>query len=180
MKGMGSTELELNMFEYATLAEDTDPNATEVKVIVPKLSGAMDSPENEQEKQVDQSKFANSSDSKLESGSSSKVSGAITVKVVHSGAHRHKHHDCWPQSSNCPNATHTAFTCHSGTSDLVTCMHFHHDHHMPHLAEFGMIPKGTKVIVLFMDNNPNDGYLTRWLFEFPNGGTLPDKPYDAR
>ena len=95
-------------------------------------------------------------------------------------AHRHKFHDCTPQAANCPNATHSAFTCHSGTSCLKPCPHFHHDHHFPHVDDKGKIPKGSRVILLFMNHDINDAIVTRLECKFPEGAKYPDPPNEHR
>ena len=180
MQGMGENQFNLNLIEYGTLAEDTNPNAEIVKVIVPKIAGTVDSPDKDKEREVNKDKFINSEDSTINASDNTTTNGMINARVVHSGAHRHKHHDCWPQKKNCPNKTHEACTCHKGTSDLYECKHFHHDHHMPHERDFGLVPKGTRVMVLFMDYDPNDAWLLRWCFDFPDGLPQPDRPYDKR
>ena len=180
MQGMGDNQFNLNLIEYGTLAEDTDPNADVVNVIIPKIAGTIDGPDKDKERTVDKSKFINSEDSTIQASDNTTTSGIIKARVVHSGAHRHdKIHDCWPLKKKCVNWEHEACTCHKGTSHLSECKHFHHDHHMPHVKDKGMVPKGTKVMVLFMDYDPNDAWLLRWLFEFPSG-KFPDRPYDAR
>lgn len=181
MQGMGENTFNLNLIEYGTLKDDTDPNADIVEVIIPKLAGTVSSPDEDQTGQVDKSKFINSNDSTINASDSGTKNGVIKARVVHSGAHRHEEiHDCWPIDKKCVNWVHDAFTCCPGTSTLEECKHFHHDHHMPHLEDKGMVPKGTKVMVLFMDYDPNDAWLLRWCFEFPDGGELPPRPFDDR
>lgn len=176
MKGAGDSSFELELFEYGFLVEDTDPCATTMKVFVPKLQGMTAGGGGQSSGSVDTSAFANSSDSKLQSSNNSTEQQYITAKVFMPLAHRHSFHDC---PGNCVNLVHSAQTCHSGTSNLKVCHHFHHDHHFPHLGDKGMIPAKTRVIVLFMEHNMNDAYITRFICEFPNGGE-PQPPDEHR
>lgn len=177
MKGAGNSDFQLELLEYGFLAEDTDPCATTMKVIIPKLQGMSTGSSNKNSSKVDSSAFANSSDSKLQSSNTSSEQGYITARVAMELAHRHKFHDC---PGNCPNATHDAITCHSGTSHLVPCPHFHHDHHFPHVGDKGKIPANSKVIVCFMNHDVNEALVTRLICDFPNGGKHPDRPNEHR
>lgn len=90
-------------------------------------------------------------------------------------AHRHSFHDC---PGNCVNLVHGAQTCCPGTSDLKVCHHFHHDHHFPHEGDKGLIPKGSRLICMFMNHDPNDCIVTRMEVMFPNGQINPMEPAD--
>jgi hypothetical protein len=179
--GADKTENEgfkVELFEYAYLVKDTSPTAKTFEVYVPKLQGNTSGSDKSTKSNIDSSNFANSSDSNFGGGKSSSEKGSITVRVSDETmiAHRHSFHDC---PGNCVNEVHTAQTCHPGTSTLKPCPHFHHDHHWPHLGETGMIPANSRVIVLFMNHDPNDGIVTRIECKFPNGGG-PERPRDRR
>ena len=79
---------------------------------------------------------------------------------------------------NCVNLVHGAQTCCPGTSDLKVCHHFHHDHHFPHEGDKGLIPKGSRLICMFMNHDPNDCIVTRMEVMFPNGQINPMEPAD--
>jgi hypothetical protein len=159
----------VNQFEYGYLVEDTDPCARTMKVSCPKLNGMQSGSSGTSNEPVSKSAFANDSSSSLDSNSTVSGQEYITAKVTLELAHRHSFHDC--DGCPCPNKVHSASTCHPGISCLKPCNHYHHDHHFPHLGETGMIPKGTKVILLFMDPAGNDAYVTRFWCEFPDGTT---------
>ena len=175
MENTGARNFKLNQFEYGFLVEDTDPRARVMKVECPKLTGTLSGGDKPTNNPIQKSNMLNDSESELQSSDTVSSKDYIEAKVSLELAHRHKWHDCTPQSPNCVNAVHTAFTCCPGTSDLKPCYHYHHDHHFPHNSE-GMIPKGTKVILLFMDDNVNDCYVTRLWCEFPDGQTQGDPP----
>ena len=179
--GADKTENEgfkLELFEYGYLVEDTDPTAEVFKVYVPKLQGNTQGGSGKSKERIDSSNFANSSDSDLESADSAGTKEYIEVPVSpeYMIAHRHNFHDC---PNNCVNAVHSAMTCHSGTSNLKPCPHFHHDHHWPHTEEMGKIPKDSRVIILFMNHDVNNGLVTRLECKFPSGGE-PSRPKDRR
>ena len=153
---------ELNQLEYCYLVEDTDPEAMERKIFIPKLMGAMGSPSNKKSKKsVNTDALMNSDDSDTEVDSSVSTQGYILAPVQDSYQHKHKHHDC---KGNCPNTSH-GNTCGS-SSKLAVCPHFHHDHHFPHLGDYGKIPAGAQMICLIMNKNPKDIYITRMLCKF--------------
>ena len=177
MKGAGSSDFELELFEYGYLVQDTDPCATTMEIMVPKLQGMTTGSASTSTSKVDKSAFANSSDSQLQSSNTSTEAGSIVAKVAMPLAHRHSFHDC---PGNCVNLVHSAETCHTGTSTLKVCHHFHHDHHFPHLGDKGKIPANSKVIVLFMNHDPKDAWVTRICCEFPDGATPPPPPDEHR
>lgn len=168
MENAGARGFKLNQFEYGFLVEDTDPRARTMKVECPKLTGTLAGGDKPTNNPVQKSAMLNDSSSELQSASSVSTKDFIVAKVCLELAHRHYFHDC--PGTPCPNATHDAVTCHGGTSHLVPCPHYHHDHHFPHDGN-NVIPKGTKVILLFMDENVNDCYVTRLWCEFPDGTT---------
>ena len=83
MKGAGNSDFQLELLEYGFLAEDTDPCATTMKVIIPKLQGMSTGSSNKNSSKVDSSAFANSSDSKLQSSNTSSEQGYITARCSH-------------------------------------------------------------------------------------------------
>ena len=177
--GADKTENEgfkLEILEYGFLVEDTDPCATTFKVYVPKLLGNKTGSASKSSSSTDTSSIAN--DDFSGKSSTTESAGCIEARVSPEImiAHRHKFHDC---PGNCVNLTHTAFTCHGGVSNLKVCNHWHHDHHWPHVGDKGMIPANSRVIVAFMNHDPNDAIVTRLICDFPNGGE-PQPPNDHR
>lgn len=170
MRNTEDQGMSLNLFEYGFLVEDTPANARTMKVSCPKITAMKGDGSKPAQSSVNSDGLANDSMVDVGSANTATTSDYITAKVVLELAHRHKFHDCWPIGSNCVNQCHTAVTCCPGCSDLSECHHYHHDHHFPH-NKAGKIPKGTKVILLFMDNNVNDCYVTRLWCEFPDGTT---------
>jgi hypothetical protein len=168
----------VELLEYGYLVKDTDPTAKTFEIYVPKLQGNTTGSDKSTSSSIDGSNFGNSSDTDFGGGKSATEKGNITARVSDEImiAHRHKFHDC---PGNCPNKVHSAQTCHAGTSTLVDCPHFHHDHHWPHLGETGMIPANSRVIVLFMNHDIKDAIVTRIECKFPNGGE-PSRPNDRR
>ena len=169
MEGSTSRGFQLNQLEYGYLVKDTDPCARTMEVFCPKLNAMQSGGADVSKEPVSKSSFANDSESSLDSGSSIESKQSIVAKVCLEVAHRHSFHDC--EGCPCPNKVHSAETCHVGTSRLNPCNHYHHDHHFPHMGETGLIPAGTKVILLFMDPAGNDVYVTRLWCEFPDGTT---------
>ena len=171
MDNTNSRQMHLNQFEYAYLVEDTDPCARVMKVECPKLTAMLNGGNTPNNESVDKGLIVNDTESTVNPAGSVTKADYIVARVVLEHAHRHKFHDCIPQSPNCVNKVHGG----SKPCKLKPCKHHHHDHHFPHLGDFGKIPKGTKVIVMFMDNNPNDCYVTRLWCEFPDGTTQGQK-----
>lgn len=168
---------QLEILEYAFLAEDTDPCAEVFKIYVPKLQGNTQGGSSSNTETTDSSAISNDTNSGSTSSTAEKqqyINARVSPEYMI--AHRHKFHDC---PGNCVNLTHTAQTCHSGTSTLKVCHHFHHDHHWPHVGDKGMIPAGSRVIVAFMNHDPNDAIVTRLICDFPSGGT-PNPPDEHR
>lgn len=175
MQNAGGNDFSLDQFEYCYLVEDTDPCATQMKIYVPKLMGQKTGSANTNQSGVNQTSFMNSGDCKLESSSQVQSANYIVARVQMPLAHRHSFHDC---PGNCVNLVHGAQTCCPGTSDLKVCHHFHHDHHFPHEGETGLIPKGSRLICMFMNHDPNDCIVTRMEVMFPNGQINPMEPAD--
>ena len=173
MENAATTSFKLNQFEYCYLVEDTDPCATTMKIYVPKLQAQQTGSAEPIEQPINDSSFLNTEESKLQNSNNVTKANYITARVTLPLAHRHDFHDC--EGCPCPNAEHNLSTCHPGTGYLVLCEHYHHDHHFPHVGEKGKIPAGTKMICMFMNDNPADCYVTRMLCDMP-GGTKMELP----
>lgn len=145
---------DLEQFEYCYLVEDTDPEATTMKIFIPKLMGNMSMGNNKSSKSVNKQALMNDDGGGIDS--SVETQNYIVAKVQDPYMHKHKHHDC---PGNCVNVSHDN-TCPS-TSILKPCNHFHHDHHFPHLGEYGKIPKGAQMICCIMNKNVKDIIVTR-------------------
>ena len=148
---------QLNQLEYCYLVEDTDPKATQMKIFIPKLMGGIKPSGSTGNKQINTGALMNDGDG-VSVAASVSTQNYILAKVVDPYEHKHKHHDC---PGNCVNSSHGNTCC--GTSILSPCPHFHHDHHFPHIGEYGIIPSGTKMICLVMDGNLKDIWVTRFL-----------------
>ena len=149
------SEPQLNQLEYCYLVEDTDPKATQMKIFIPKLMGGIKPSGTTGNKQISTGALMNEG---VNVSSSVSTQNYIVAKVVDPYEHKHKHHDC---PGNCVNSSHSNTCC--GSSILAPCPHFHHDHHFPHIGEYGIIPSGTKMICLVMDGNLKDIWVTRFL-----------------
>lgn len=155
---------EMDQFEYCYLAEETSPDATEMKIFVPKLMGNMSPGNKKSSKSVNTKALMNTSgDDGGDAGCSSSVStqNYIVARVQDPYYHKHSFHDC---PGNCPNTSHCN-TCGS-SSQLNVCHHFHHDHHFKHMGEKGNIPKGARLICCIMNHDINDIIVTRMLCEW--------------
>jgi hypothetical protein len=162
-------EKNFEQLEWCYLVEDTDPEATEVKIYIPKLMGNMSMDSKQQKATVNTTALKNSapasdgnSGGNTQEATSSNVSGSVTkqnyivAKMQDPLMHQHKHHNC---PGNCPNTNHSN-TCGS-SSILSSCPHYHHDHHLPHEGEYGKVPAGAKMICLIMNKNLKDVIVTR-------------------
>lgn len=173
MDNLSGNSHKMNQFEWCYLVEDTPSTAREMKIHIPKLQGKNPPSDKANATSVNADSFANSNESKLSSDKKIEQGGPIVAKVQLELAHRHKFHDC--EGCPCPNKDHPGDCCHSVTGHLNMCNHYHHDHHFPHNKK-GMIPKGTKMICLIMDENTNDVIVTRLWCEFPSGETNGNPP----
>lgn len=157
--------LKLNPLVYGYLVEDTPCDATVMKMYIPKLMGLAGGGSGQVTENI------NSGVSATGGGAGSVTSKQyIEVKVCDPYAHRHPTHDCqgYDGSDNCPNKKHQNTCHHPGDSILKPCPHTHHDHHFPHMDN-GMIPSGTRFIIIVMDDNPSDLRVTRLICEYPEG-----------
>lgn len=171
MKNQGGAAFQLNQFEYGYLVEDTPRNATSMKVYIPKLMGVVGGGSNTGKQNIDSGMIKNKDKSNITVSSSVSTKQYIDIPVVMPYEHEHPIHNCqgYDGTNNCPNTSHQNTCHHPGKSILKPCPHFHHDHHFPHLGITGMIPAGSRVIVMFMDNNVNDCRVTRMICDFPSG-----------
>ena len=158
---MAAGDVQFNQLEYCYLVEDTAPDAKTMKVYIPKLMSGVSQSNQSTPAKNDKGIFMNENKGDLNVSSSTGSQGYFEVPVVDPYEHKHKHHDC---PGNCPNASHGNTCC--GSSTLVPCPHFHHDHHFPHMDDYGKIPAGAKMICLIMDNNIKDIRITRLICEF--------------
>ena len=150
---------DINQFEYCYLTEDTDPEATYMKIYVPKLMGMIDMNNKPEQDSVAASIIKNANS---DVSNSATTQGFILAKVQEPYMHKHPHHDC---PGNCINVSHPN-TCGS-SSKLADCPHFHHDHHFRHRKAYGKIPAGTQLICCIMDHNIKDIIVTRMWCRFP-------------
>lgn len=157
----------MELLEYGYLVKDEDPMASTFEVYVPKLSGMQEGSSKSTTQTADTSAIANEGAAATSASTQSKSTITARVSPEIMIAHRHKFHDC---PGNCINLVHKADTCHTGTSTLKVCHHFHHDHHWPHQGDKGMIPANSRVIVLFMNHDMKDAIVTRIICDFPSGG----------
>jgi len=159
MKGRVDMSDKMQQFEYCFLAEDTSPDATQVKIFIPKLQGMMPMSNSTQSSSFSGSSLKNEGGG---SGGSVTQAGYITARMQDPYSHKHSFHDC---PGNCPNVSHDN-TCGS-TSCLNTCNHFHHDHHLRHVGEHGTVPAGSRMICCIMNGSVKDIIVTRLEVKFP-------------
>ena len=158
--------MELDLFEYGYLVEDTDPNATKMKVYIPKIMGGMAPSATPTKTSIDTNSLMNDGDSSggedVSVDNSVQTQNYIEAPVTLAYSHEHSFHNC---PGNCVNVSHPC-SC-PGSSTLAPCPHFHHDHHFRHMDEKGKVPKGSRVICLIMNKNPKDVRVTRLCCDFP-------------
>ena len=143
----------MDQLEYCYLVEDTDPEAMEMKIYIPKLMGNIAPGNTRSSMSYNSGAVENGGGG----GGSVQTQNFIVAKVQDSYQHKHHFHDC--EGCPCPNKNHVN-TCGS-TSKLAVCKHFHHDHHFRHLGDHGPIPKGAKLICLMMNGSIKDIIVTR-------------------
>lgn len=166
----GTPGVQVNQFEYAYAVEPFDPAATHIKVYIPKLMGDISASNRTENKSVNQSVFCNGSDCPASTASSVKAQGYILAKVVDKRNHTHPHLFCnnpWYGTDNCPNRSHSNTCHHPGSSILAPCYHDHwHFDYNNEPVGGGNIPAGAKLIVMFMDNDINDCWVTRFICHY--------------
>lgn len=147
----------INQFEYCYLVEDTDPEATEMKIYIPKLMGLIQMDNTPKDQSVNVNCIKNMLSGGGGADNNATTQGFIVARVQEHYGHKHKHHDC---PGNCVNQSHDN-TCGKSSSVLEECPHFHHDHHFRHIGDYGVIPAGTQLICCIMDHNIKDVIITR-------------------
>lgn len=157
---MSKSSANINQFEYCYLVEDTDPEATEMKIYIPKLMGLRSMSNTPQNSSVNTNTIKNENGG--DASKSVTKQGYIVAPVQEPYMHKHKHHDC---PGNCVNESHDN-TCGKSSSKLAPCPHFHHDHHFRHLGDYGVTPAGTQLICCIMDHNIKDIIITRMWCKF--------------
>lgn len=176
MENATGTNYRLELLEYGFVAEDTPCTARTVKVKCPKLQAMKSGSANTSTQSVNPSNFINADVVEFDFSETIEDPDCIVAKMSLQLAHRHKFHDC--EGCPCPNKDHPGDSCHPVTGHLNPCDHYHHDHHFPHDKK-GMIPEGTKVILLFMNHDQKDCYVTRLWCEFPGGKSSWDDPMEV-
>ena len=92
------------------------------------------------------------------------------ARVVDKRNHTHPHLFCLNPvygTNNCVNKSHSNTCHHPGSSILAPCSHDHwHYHFNNEPVGGGNIPAGAKLIVMFMDNNINDCWVTRFICHY--------------
>lgn len=166
----GNTGVSLNQFEYAYAVENFKPDAEFIKVYIPKLMGTINAEAKTQKNQIDKSVFANSSTCQVTGATSVTSQGYILARVVDKRNHTHPHMFCFNPyygTNNCVNKSHSNTCHHPGSSILAPCMHdhWHYDFNNEPVGG-GDIPAGAKLIVMFMDNNINDCWVTRFICHY--------------
>lgn len=164
----GTPGIKVNQLEYAYSVEAFDPEAEYIKVYVPKLMSNIPAEPKTKKKSVDQSIFGNSPDCDIESSNTVTTQGYILARVVDKVYHNHPHLQCNNATygtDNCPNRVHDNTCPHK--SKLKECYHDHwHYHFNNEPVGGGFIPAGAQLIVLFMDNNINDCWVTRFICHY--------------
>lgn len=150
------SNLKVNFFEYCIIAEDTYLPAETVKVRIPKLTTYT----SKCTVQPKSSLLINDSECKPQTAGSIKLSDTIVVKTF-SGLELSKSAIVKKEECGC-----TFHPC--GGADFCSCS-FTKDCKGGnttfidgHIVE-AYLPKGAQMIVCFMENNINDGYLTNLL-----------------
>ena len=164
----GQGGVKLNQFEYAYAVEAFKPSAEFIKVYIPKLMAKIPAQPKKDTKQILGGIFNNSFDCKVTSSNTVTTQGYILAKVVAKRNHQHPWFHCYNTKygeDNCPNRVHDN-TC-EHKSILRKCVHEHWHYDFDNeKVDGGNIPAGAKLIVMFMDNNINDCWVTRFICEY--------------
>lgn len=150
------SDLKVNFFEYCIIAEDTYLPAEFVKVRIPKLTTTT----SKSTQQAKSSILINDGECKPQTAGSIKLSDTIVVKTF-SGLELSKcaiikKEECGCKFNPCGGAD--PCTC----SWVKDCKGDNTTFIDGHIVE-AYLPKGAQMIVCFMENNINDGYLTNFL-----------------
>jgi hypothetical protein len=149
------SDLQVNFLEYCIIAEDTYLPATEVKVTIPKLTTYA----SKSTQRAKTSILINDSECKPQTAGSIKLSDTIVVKTF-SGLELSKCAIVKKEECGCRLVGSGGDICtHSFIRD---CKGDNTTFIDGHIVE-AYLPKGAQMIVCFMENNINDGYLTNFI-----------------
>lgn len=148
-------DLKVNFFEYCIIAEDTYLPAEFVKVRIPKLTTTT----SKSTQQARSSILINDGECKPQTAGSIKLSDTIVVKTF-SGLELSKCAIIKKEECGCKLTGSGGDICtHQFVKD---CKGKNTTFIDGHIVE-AYLPKGAQMIVCFMENNINDGYLTNFL-----------------
>lgn len=142
------TDFTVNTMEYCIIAEKTYLPAEEVKVYIPKLTIFT----NKGKFKPDYSILCNDPECKPTPSGLVELTDALTVKTF-SGL----------ELSKSAVLTKEECGCYVSNHQLVKICHGDRDTFIDGHIKEAYLPKGAQMIVCFMDNNVNDGYLTNFL-----------------
>lgn len=149
------SDLKVNFFEYCIIAEDTYLPAEFVKVRIPKLTTTT----SKSTQQARSSILINDGECKPQTAGSIKLSDTIVVKTF-SGLELSKCAIIKKEECGCKLTGSGGDICtHQFVKD---CKGKNTTFIDGHIVE-AYLPKGAQMIVCFMENNINDGYLTNFL-----------------
>jgi hypothetical protein len=149
------SDLKVNFFEYCIIAEDTYLPAEFVKVRIPKLTTTT----SKSTQQAKSSILINDGECKPQTAGSIKLSDTIVVKTF-SGLELSKCAIIKKEECGCKLTGSGGDICtHQFVKD---CKGKNTTFIDGHIVE-AYLPKGAQMIVCFMENNINDGYLTNFL-----------------
>lgn len=149
------SDLKVNFFEYCIIAEDTYLPAEFVKVRIPKLTTTT----SKSTQQAKSSILINDGECKPQTAGSIKLSDTIVVKTF-SGLELSKCAIIKKEECGCKLTGSGGDICtHQFVKD---CKGKNTTFIDGHIVE-AYLPKGAQMIVCFMENNINDGYLTNLL-----------------
>ena len=149
------SDLKVNFFEYCIIAEDTYLPAEFVKVRIPKLTTTT----SKSTQQARSSILINDAECKPQTAGSIKLSDTIVVKTF-SGLELSKCAIIKKEECGCKLTGSGGDICtHQFVKD---CKGKNTTFIDGHIVE-AYLPKGAQMIVCFMENNINDGYLTNLL-----------------
>lgn len=149
------SDLKVNFFEYCIIAEDTYLPAEFVKVRIPKLTTTT----SKSTQQARSSILINDGECKPQTAGSIKLSDTIVVKTF-SGLELSKCAIIKKEECGCKLTGSGGDICtHQFVKD---CKGKNTTFIDGHIVE-AYLPKGAQMIVCFMENNINDGYLTNLL-----------------
>lgn len=164
----GSAGVDFCQFEYAYAAEDFPASAEFIKVYIPKLMGNIEASPKKKTVRINKGVFSNSQDTAASSASKVSTQGYIVARVVDKRNHTHPWLFCnnpYYGTDNCPNRSH-ANTC-PHQSILSPCYHDHWHYDFNDEPVGGAnIPAGAKLIVMIMDENLTDVWVTRFICHY--------------